>query len=111
MDTDDCNDTSTNCTNIPGSFDCVCLPGYHEPDGQSCQRMILKKTKKTCTLIKPRMHDSTEVNECSNSSLNECDPNAECTDIPGSYLCDCHAGYEGNGTSCSGDVTACIATQ
>ena len=41
-----------------------------------------------------------ELDECSDPSLNDCDVNANCTDIPGSYMCDCVLGYKGNGTSC-----------
>ena len=31
------NDTNTRCVNTEGSFDCVCVAGYHRVDG-SCQR-------------------------------------------------------------------------
>ena len=32
--------------------------------------------------------------------LNDCHDNANCTDIPGSYVCECVEGYQGNGTAC-----------
>ena len=41
-----------------------------------------------------------ELDECSDPSFNDCHMNANCTDIPGSYVCDCELGYEGNGTFC-----------
>ena len=31
----DCNDTHANCTNIPGSYSCVCIPPYYG-DGKTC---------------------------------------------------------------------------
>ena len=33
-----------------------------------------------------------------------CDLNANCIDVPGSYVCRCRSGYTGNGTSCQGIV-------
>ncbi|CAH1274736.1 TIE1 [Branchiostoma lanceolatum] len=41
------------------------------------------------------------VNECAAHSDN-CDPNATCTNTPGSFTCTCAEGYYGNGTSCTG---------
>ena len=32
---------NTYCMNIPGSFDCVCIPGYEEVDGV-CTREYIK---------------------------------------------------------------------
>ena len=40
-----------------------------------------------------------DINEC---QTNPCDVNANCTNIDGGYVCSCHMGYEGNGTSCKG---------
>ena len=39
-----------------------------------------------------------EIDECETTP---CDMNANCTNTPGSYSCDCNGGYSGNGTSCS----------
>ena len=41
------------------------------------------------------------VNECSSSSLNDCDNNAACTDTEGSYTCACLDGFEGDGLTCT----------
>ena len=38
----------------------------------------------------------TDIDEC-NSTLNNCDGNATCTNTIGSYQCTCHGGYTGNG--------------
>ena len=44
------------------------------------------------------------VDECADSALNDCDPNATCTDTPGGYTCACNAGFDGDGFTClSGD--------
>ena len=41
------------------------------------------------------------MDECSDSSLNVCDANAECTNNVGSYTCACNSGFTGDGFSCS----------
>lgn len=46
----------------------------------------------TCALL--------DLNECE-LSLDDCDRNALCEDIVGSYNCTCNFGYSGNGTLCS----------
>ena len=44
-----------------------------------------------------------DVNECSNESTNDCDVNANCTNSPGSYNCQCISGFAGDGRNCSGN--------
>ncbi|XP_071942282.1 uncharacterized protein [Antedon mediterranea] len=39
-----------------------------------------------------------DIDECQQQET--CDSNAECTNIIGSYSCDCVAGYEGDGSTC-----------
>ena len=43
-----------------------------------------------------------DVDECSSSETNECDPNALCTNMEGSYVCRCKKGFTGNGSACTG---------
>ena len=45
---------------------------------------------------------STDINECANVTAVDCDVNADCIDIPGSYLCECKPGFQGNGKTCFG---------
>ena len=44
-----------------------------------------------------------DINEC--VGMNECDSNATCTDVAGSFTCTCNQGYTGNGTTCTGEYT------
>ena len=50
------------------------------------------------------MFVSLDIDECSSSSLNDCDINAECTDTIGSFECNCIVGFSGDGTNCSGTI-------
>ena len=43
-----------------------------------------------------------DINECDRDELNNCDENAQCTDMDGSYNCSCNFGYSGNGYTCTG---------
>lgn len=44
----------------------------------------------------------TDIDECENDELNECDPNALCTNTEGSYVCRCRGGYTEDGKTCTG---------
>ena len=44
-----------------------------------------------------------DINEC--AGTNNCDENAVCTNTPGNYICDCKAGYTGNGYNCEGKIS------
>ena len=44
-----------------------------------------------------------DIDECSNDDDN-CHDNATCTNTDGSFTCACIAGYEGNGTQCTGKI-------
>ena len=43
-----------------------------------------------------------DVNECVES--NPCHAKATCTNKPGSYVCNCNAGYKGSGIQCTGII-------
>ncbi len=45
-------------------------------------------------------HCFTDINEC---LTNPCHVNASCDDTEGSFTCQCHAGYPGNGFNCSSE--------
>ena len=44
-----------------------------------------------------------DINECADSTP-DCDVNAECNNILGSYECMCEDGFHGNGTNCTGNL-------
>ena len=45
---------------------------------------------------------SSDINECTNATHN-CDDNATCTNLDGSFNCTCDPGYMGNGIYCEGN--------
>jgi hypothetical protein len=45
-----------------------------------------------------------DIDECSNESTNDCNINANCTNTPGSYNCQCHSGFSQDGKHCTGIV-------
>ena len=44
------------------------------------------------------IHTIVDVDECASSP---CDANAQCTDLPGTFTCECNVGYTGDGTTCT----------
>ena len=44
---------------------------------------------------------SSDIDECKGN--HSCHVNATCTNTNGSYLCECHPGFNGNGQSCTGE--------
>ena len=48
------------------------------------------------------LHTILDVNECLNSTLNDCHEHASCNNTIGSFECFCNKGFNGNGTSCIG---------
>ena len=45
-----------------------------------------------------------DINECA-LIPKVCHPQANCSNVPGSFSCQCKAGFSGNGTNCTGKVT------
>ncbi|XP_072017455.1 lactadherin-like [Amphiura filiformis] len=54
------------------------------------------------------MLQSTNIDECAISSDN-CDANAGCTNTVGSFICECNAGYSGDGVTCT-DINECTSS-
>src|SRR5882724_2997625 len=47
-----------------------------------------------------------DINECAAGGASNCDPQATCTNTPGSFSCTCKTGYSGDGKQCT-DVNEC----
>ncbi|MEZ4451426.1 MAG: calcium-binding EGF-like domain-containing protein [Nannocystaceae bacterium] len=77
---DPCDACDANATCDGNS--CTCKDGF-DGDGKSCA----------------------DLDECA-SGKNQCDPDATCTNTPGSYTCACNDGYKGNGMTCK-DIDEC----
>ena len=48
------------------------------------------------------MNNILDINECDDTSANECQKNADCVNTIGGYKCDCKQGFKGNGLFCEG---------
>ena len=47
------------------------------------------------------VYDFTDIDECKGNRF--CHVNATCVNTLGSHVCQCHAGYTGNGRNCTGE--------
>ncbi|XP_055859878.1 uncharacterized protein LOC106052747 isoform X2 [Biomphalaria glabrata] len=107
-------DPNALCSNSPGSFKCICDANRHYVgDGFTCSfkcgsnndcdapRAICNDVN-ACVCIKGYQGDGrqcTDINECANKTLNNCNANANCINTVGSFKCECKNGYVGNGVS------------
>ena len=91
VDIDECMETRnacppySNCSNVPGSFVCLCQTGF------------TMTRQKTCV----------DVNECVDGQV-RCHRNSHCVNNVGSFACQCNDGYVGNSTFCYGEWTNSI---
>ena len=49
-----------------------------------------------------------DIDECAIGAENDCDVHSLCTNLPGSYTCQCIPGYTGPGHWCEGRVVFCF---
>lgn len=89
---------NASCTDTFGSFFCTCDLGF-VGDGFNCSSKL--------TLFNEgywNVYTSTciDIDECSNSALNNCGIGASCIDTIGSFQCSCNGGYMDNGNGCEG---------
>lgn len=121
------------CENTFGSYKCVCSHGYRG-NGTHCTGKMdisfiflfiysiqipykyftlwfwitffllpslwIRESHAWCTVF-------ADVNECI-SGLHNCNVNARCGNVVGSYFCQCHQGYSGDGHSCYGQSLLCF---
>lgn len=92
MDLDECAtpgahncSADSSCVNTPGSYTCVCAPGFRLTPGLGC----------------------TDVDECAEPGLSGCHALATCINGYGNYSCECPAGYRGDGWFCECSPGSC----
>ena len=111
--THDC-DVNALCMNTPGSFECMCLAGF-TGDGRTCEGtymcipVLYSAILPFChTAILPYCHTAipTDIDECA-LDLDNCSPNANCTNTVGSFTCQCLPGFTGDGVECEGQGVPC----
>ena len=44
----------------------------------------------------------TDIDECSDPSLNNCHSSAVCINTMGGFMCECNPGFQGDGVTCTG---------
>ena len=95
----DCDDETSTCTNVVGSFSCTCNEGYEESLSQerTCVGMVYQ-----FFALKLLFHNNIDINECF-IGTHTCHYNAACENEIGSYSCFCSAGFIGDGViTCEG---------
>ncbi|CAK8690969.1 unnamed protein product [Clavelina lepadiformis] len=134
LGTDGCDNITTTCFDQLGTFQCMCRAGYRRQmndsfmqspcvdidecadrthnclSGQSCVNMDSTFRCECATGFQNTSGTCEDINECSNSSLNNCNTTVSfCINIDGGYNCSCQAGFSGNGRDCV-DVNECQVT-
>ncbi len=117
--------SNTVCENLPGSYNCSCLPGYRSQgyDSHTCinidecaENADSNGCEQFCEDTEGGFHcncypgyqladdgkSCQDVDECAPGVLNECSDFAECLNTNGSFSCMCMEGYTGDGFSCTG---------
>eukprot|EP01130_Rhizamoeba_saxonica_P007003 TRINITY_DN2807_c0_g2_i1.p1 TRINITY_DN2807_c0_g2~~TRINITY_DN2807_c0_g2_i1.p1 ORF type:complete len:791 (-),score=150.04 TRINITY_DN2807_c0_g2_i1:1545-3917(-) len=101
-----------NCTNIPGSFECICDENINDcvvtctPAENDCHIDAIctvhsnNHTNKNCTCKSGYHGDGYQCISVCDIENGGCDVNASCTpDVDGSPTCECLPGFQGNGTN------------
>ncbi len=118
-DVDECKlgtaacDLNAACTNTIGSYTCACKAGY-TGDGKTCADLdecsvdnggCGANSAWSCVNNPGGAATCQDVNECANGSA-MCSADAKCTNAVGSYVCQCDAGWQGDGKTCA-DIDEC----
>ena len=117
-------DSNANCTDTEGSFNCTCREGF-EGNGFNCtgtRHISHKHHSFACVLYMyayainkksiqtPVVHIClvtiyiffyVDISECERG-LDDCNQNANCINMLGSYSCICRTGFTGDGFTCAG---------
>ncbi|KAK6312148.1 hypothetical protein J4Q44_G00178120 [Coregonus suidteri] len=101
QDINECAETAnlcgphSNCTNLPGAYNCSCLEGFAPSD----PALALNPSRNPCT----------DVNECVEIEK-VCGGFGVCTNTPGNYTCTCYKGYKPDGPFNCQDIDECADT-
>ena len=97
------------CNNTMGGYECRCKEGYIFSMGfeEKCQGIEINIEVYACK--KERLTIIIDIDECKSGS-HLCHPNATCTNILGTYTCECDAGYVGDGLSICQGIFCCIVS-
>ncbi|MCA9643203.1 MAG: hypothetical protein KC492_21040, partial [Myxococcales bacterium] len=90
--TDNCSPDAS-CINLTGSFQCQCKSGF-TGDGVTCTPMGCEPGYKRSGSL------CVDLNEC-DEDLDNCSPDATCTNLTGSFSCRCKSGFTGDGVTCT----------
>uniref|UniRef100_A0A3P8ZHM6 Adhesion G protein-coupled receptor E1 n=1 Tax=Esox lucius TaxID=8010 RepID=A0A3P8ZHM6_ESOLU len=99
--------SNSNCTNLPGTYNCSCLEGY----APSNPALAFNPSNNPCTGMLHR----TRINACVSPDVNECldihkacGYYASCTNTPGSHTCTCYTGFQPDGPFNCQDIDECL---
>ena len=96
--------SNASCTDTEGTFNCTCNEGF-EGNGFNCTGtkfiIHLHNYVHIYLCLHTSMNKFTDVPECERE-IDDCDPNATCTNTFGSYFCTCNTGFTGDGVICTG---------
>ncbi|XP_061188930.1 uncharacterized protein LOC133197100 [Saccostrea echinata] len=133
-DINECQNTTicpinSECLNSNGSYSCICNPGYAFANGKcvGCSSTTYGQdcaNQCTCDITNSRSCDkqngtcycndgwtgvncTEDIRECDNNQ-NICGANANCSEIPGSYVCNCNPGFKKDASGVCEDVNECV---
>jgi len=99
----DCSSYDASQCNYDSSRDSTCSEHVCSFNASGAESSLVHKCP--CSKGFELKNDQCEdVDECLHVALNLCDLYANCSNLNGSYLCDCNAGFSGNGITCEGEI-------
>ena len=100
------------CKNTPGAYECTCNAGYkpkYAGDVTSdCDDIDECKDSGSSNRISVRPDGSGDGPKISNKESSPCDSTGICVNTPGSYQCDCNAGFIKKNGNCI-NIDECAA--